>query len=156
MEEVVLEGARGILINITGGPDITLYEINQAIEEQVNTKCDPEANIIFGTVIDENMADEMKVTILATGFTRAASLPKQEQQEKEMQPLKVSIKDYNNTDFEDPPYLLKKKKEQIALKEAQEIQSISQRQQEAKLSSEPPLTKSAREEILPSIFGSYK
>jgi len=70
MEEVVVEGAKGILVNITAGPDITLYEVNASMEEFINSKADPEANIIFGMVIREDMQEEAKVTILATGFTR--------------------------------------------------------------------------------------
>ncbi|MBE7560339.1 cell division protein FtsZ [bacterium] len=68
MEEVVIEGAKGILINITGGPDLTLLEVSNAIEENITKKADPDANIIFGMVINEDMKSEMKVTILATGF----------------------------------------------------------------------------------------
>ena len=66
-EKIVIDGARGILINITGGPDITMHEINEATS-LVYESADPEANIIFGVVIDEGMTDEMRVTIIATGF----------------------------------------------------------------------------------------
>ena len=65
--ETTIEGARGVIINITGGPDLGLQEVNTAAE-LVQRSVDPEANIIFGTVIDENMEDEIKVTVIATGF----------------------------------------------------------------------------------------
>lgn len=68
MEEVVIEGARGILINITGGPDLTLREIYSAISDHITSKADPDADIHLGVVRDDRMQDEMKVTILATGF----------------------------------------------------------------------------------------
>ena len=65
--ETTIEGARGVIINITGGPDLGLQEVNTAAE-LVQRSVDPEANIIFGTVIDENMTDEIQITVIATGF----------------------------------------------------------------------------------------
>ncbi len=65
--ETSIEGARGILINITGGPDLGLYEINES-SDIVAGLADPEANIIFGAVIDENLQDQVRVTVIATGF----------------------------------------------------------------------------------------
>ena len=67
-EKIVIDGAKGVLINITGGPDITMHEINEATSI-VYESADPDANIIFGVVIDDRMVDEMRVTIIATGFT---------------------------------------------------------------------------------------
>jgi cell division protein FtsZ len=67
LEDAAIDGAKGILINITGGPDMTLHEVSEA-STLVQKTADPEANIIFGTVIDPNMTDEMKVTVIATGF----------------------------------------------------------------------------------------
>lgn len=64
-----IEGAKGVLINITGGKDMTLHEVSKA-SQLVTSLADPEANIIFGTVIDENMRDTIKVTVIATGFDR--------------------------------------------------------------------------------------
>src|ERR687884_647326 len=65
--EQSVEGATGILLNITGGRDIGLFEINEAAEV-VQGAADPTANIIFGSVIDENMGDEIRVTVIATGL----------------------------------------------------------------------------------------
>ena len=65
--ESSIEGATGILLNITGGPDIGLFEVNEAAEV-VTSAADPNANIIFGAVIDEAMGDEVRVTVIATGF----------------------------------------------------------------------------------------
>ncbi|MFY9221461.1 MAG: cell division protein FtsZ [Blastocatellia bacterium] len=69
LEEASIEGAKGILVNITGGPDLTLHEVNEA-STIIREAADDEANIIFGAVIDERMADNMKITVIATGFDR--------------------------------------------------------------------------------------
>ena len=68
LEEPV-DGATGILLNITGGRDLGLFEVNEAAEI-VNAAADPNSNIIFGAVIDEAMGDEVRVTVIATGFDR--------------------------------------------------------------------------------------
>ena len=65
--EVNITGARGILFNLTGVSDLGLFEVNEAAEV-IKEAADPEANIIFGTVIDDRMRDEVKVTVIATGF----------------------------------------------------------------------------------------
>jgi cell division protein FtsZ len=69
LEEATIEGAKGVLINITGGPDLTLYEVNEA-SSIIREAADDDANIIFGAVIDETMRDEMKITVIATGFDK--------------------------------------------------------------------------------------
>jgi cell division protein FtsZ len=76
LEDITIAGARGILINVTGGVDLTLYEVNEAatlIQEEAHE----ESNIIFGAVIDESLRDEMRITVIATGFGKAeeAALP---------------------------------------------------------------------------------
>ena len=65
--ETSIEGARGVIINITGGNDLGLQEANTAAE-LVQRSVDPEANIIFGVVTDENLGDEISITVIATGF----------------------------------------------------------------------------------------
>ena len=65
--ETSIEGARGVIINITGGSDLGLQEINTAAE-LVQRSVDPEANIIWGSVIDESLGDEIVITVIATGF----------------------------------------------------------------------------------------
>lgn len=67
LEDVTIDGATGILINVTGGSSMTLHEIHMA-SSFIQEAADEDANIIFGSVIDENMADEVKVTVIATGF----------------------------------------------------------------------------------------
>jgi cell division protein FtsZ len=65
--ETSIEGAKGVIINITGGEDLGLHEVNTAAE-LVQRSVDPEANIIFGTVTDPSMTDEIQITVIATGF----------------------------------------------------------------------------------------
>ncbi|HVG33735.1 MAG TPA: cell division protein FtsZ [Pyrinomonadaceae bacterium] len=72
LEEATIEGAKGVLINITGGPDLTLYEVNEA-SSIIREAADEDANIIFGAVIDETLRDEMKITVIATGFDKESA-----------------------------------------------------------------------------------
>ncbi|MFL6277528.1 MAG: cell division protein FtsZ [Blastocatellia bacterium] len=72
LEEASIEGAKGLLVNVTGGTDLTLFEVNEAMSI-IHDSADPDANIIFGAVLDERLADEMKITVIATGFDRAAT-----------------------------------------------------------------------------------
>lgn len=65
--EVTIDGARGILFNITGGAGMTLFEVNQAAAI-IREKAHPDANMIFGAVVDENMGDDLRITVIATGF----------------------------------------------------------------------------------------
>ena len=67
--ETSIEGAKGVIINITGSSDLGLHEVNTAAE-LVQRSVDPEANIIFGTVTDESMGDEIQITVIATGFEK--------------------------------------------------------------------------------------
>ena len=69
LEEESIQGARGVLINITGGHDLRLHEVSEA-SSIIHDAADTEANIIFGAVLDERMKDEVKITVIATGFDR--------------------------------------------------------------------------------------
>jgi len=73
LEDVSINGATGILVNITGGPDLMLSEVNEACS-LVHEAADPDANIIFGSVIDPNLADEVRITVIATGFQSRAAV----------------------------------------------------------------------------------
>jgi len=70
LEDVTLDGATGLLVNITGGPNLTLHEVNEAVS-MAQSAADADANIIFGSVIDERLGDEVKITVIATGFQPA-------------------------------------------------------------------------------------
>ncbi len=67
LEDNTIQGARGVLLNITGGPSMTLYEIHEA-STLIQSEAHEDANIIFGTVVDETMGDEIRITVIATGF----------------------------------------------------------------------------------------
>ncbi|MES0341846.1 MAG: cell division protein FtsZ, partial [Candidatus Humimicrobiaceae bacterium] len=80
--EESIDGATGILLNISGGPDLKLFEINEAAEI-IRNASSPDANIIFGSVIDEAMNDKLKVTIIATGFSSTQNkIPHSDKKEK--------------------------------------------------------------------------
>ena len=68
LEDISIQGARGVLINVTGGPDLGVHEINEAAS-MIQEEAHEDANIIFGAVIDENLTDELRITVIATGFT---------------------------------------------------------------------------------------
>jgi cell division protein FtsZ len=70
LEEASIEGARGLLVNVSGGADLTLFEVNEAMSI-IHDAADPDANIIFGAVLDERLTNEMKITVIATGFDKA-------------------------------------------------------------------------------------
>jgi cell division protein FtsZ len=70
LEEASIEGARGVIINITGGEDMSLMEVNEA-SSVIHDAADDDANIIFGAVVDPSMDGRLKITVIATGFQRA-------------------------------------------------------------------------------------
>jgi cell division protein FtsZ len=69
--EASVDGARGVLLNISGGSDLGLFEVNEAAEV-IASAAHPDANIIFGAVIDDALGDEVRVTVIAAGFDRTA------------------------------------------------------------------------------------
>ncbi len=97
--ETSIEGAKGVLLNITGGPDLGLFEVNEAAEI-ISQAADPEANIIFGAVIDENLEDEVRVTVIATGFDGVSH------QEKEG--TVVDLRSFTSDDLDIPAFLRKR------------------------------------------------
>ncbi len=81
LDDVTIDGATGVLINITGGLNLGIQEIHRA-SSLIQESAHPDANIIFGTVIDESLEDEVRVTVIATGFDRAADgLPTEDQRD---------------------------------------------------------------------------
>lgn len=99
--ETSIQGAKGVLLNITGGMNLGLFEVNEAAEI-ISQAADPEANIIFGAVIDESLQDEIRVTVIATGFdTRQALSAKNIEQ--------LEIKPFSLPDLDIPAFLRKNK-----------------------------------------------
>jgi cell division protein FtsZ len=74
LDDVSISGARGVLVNITGGPSMSLFEVDEATEI-IHGAAGDEANVILGAVIDENLTDEIIVTVIATGFNQRAAQP---------------------------------------------------------------------------------
>jgi cell division protein FtsZ len=72
--DITIDGARGILFNVTGGPSLTLFEVNQAAAI-IKETAHPDVNLIFGAVIDPNLTEEVRITVIATGFDRAGVRP---------------------------------------------------------------------------------
>jgi cell division protein FtsZ len=93
--EISVEGAKGVLFNITGGSDLTMSEVDEA-SKLIAAAVDPDANIIFGATIDEQMVDQVKITVIATGFDEA---------KKKMQELTVKLESptYRNDDASSSP-----------------------------------------------------
>ncbi len=121
MEEQVIEGAKGILINITSGTDIKLLEIDKAITKHVRERAGADANIIFGVVVDKNMKDEMKVTILATGSTQ----PEQREYTMQMENERLSPKGHGASTLKNTrPWMEKKKLKDTVVDEREEINSV--------------------------------
>jgi cell division protein FtsZ len=86
--ELSIDGAKGILFNITGGPDLGMYEIDEAAKA-ITEAADPDANIIFGSIVDESMAGEVKITVIATGFEPGSETKKKDA--KFHQPIRMEV-----------------------------------------------------------------
>jgi len=71
--DITIDGARGILFNVTGGPELTLFDVNEAAAI-IKETAHPDVNLIFGAVIDPNMKDQVRITVIATGFERANAI----------------------------------------------------------------------------------
>lgn len=102
LEDNTIQGAHGVLLNITGGPDMTLHEINEA-STLIQKEAHEDANIIFGTVIDKNMGDEIRITVIATGFEDTA-------QKRQGIPNITRMQGYRREDLSLPAYLRNKEK----------------------------------------------
>ena len=102
LEDNTIQGAHGVLLNITGGPDMTLHEINEA-SSLIQKEAHEDANIIFGTVIDINMTDEIRITVIATGFEDAV-------QKRQGIPNIARLGGFRREDLSTPAYLRNKDK----------------------------------------------
>jgi cell division protein FtsZ len=104
--EESIEGATGILLNVTGGPDIGLFEVNEAAEV-VTGAADQNANVIFGAVIDDSLKDEVRVTVIATGFGTARRRRRREAVEEAPVPAAVGESFTVRDDVLDVPSFLR-------------------------------------------------
>ncbi len=105
--DITIDGARGILFNVTGGADLSLYEVNEAASI-IKQTAHPDVNLIFGAVVDQEMEDEIRITVIATGFdqtgarSRSVRTPRR-QEEPESVDFKVSS--FDEDDIEIPAFL---------------------------------------------------
>jgi cell division protein FtsZ len=105
--ETTINGATGVLLNITGGPNLTLFEVNEAAD-QVKQAADPDANIIFGAVINEDLGDDIRITVIATGFEKhdeevVSVKPEAKAAEQEVTP--ISEFNVKMDDLDIPPFI---------------------------------------------------
>jgi cell division protein FtsZ len=96
LEDITIEGARGLLINITGGENMTLSEINEATT-LVQKEAHEEANVIWGMVVDKTMKEEIRVTVIATGFGNKEE--KKTAQFKKVAPISFGLREQNKLDL---------------------------------------------------------
>lgn len=112
--ETSIDGARGILMNITGGSNLSLYEVNEAADI-VASASDPDVNMIFGAVINEELKDEILVTVIATGFEHKAPAPHKAPGNNQNKDVanKLDLKPFssNSTDQLDIPTFLRNRKD---------------------------------------------
>lgn len=101
LEDNSIQGARGVLLNITGGPDMSLYEINEA-SSLIQAEAHEDANIIFGTVVDEGMEDEIRITVIATGFDENGT-------KKQAASNVAQLSGYRREDLSTPAFIRKNK-----------------------------------------------
>jgi len=106
--ETSIDGARGVLMNITGGTNLSLYEVNEAAEI-VASAADEDVNMIFGAVIKEDLEDEIHVTVIATGFDERREPPRKNVK-TEKEDVKVDLRPFNVSDNLDIPTFLRNRK----------------------------------------------
>jgi cell division protein FtsZ len=100
--DVSIDGAQGILFNVTGGPDLSLYEVNEAAEI-IRRTADPDANIIFGAVVDPDLKDGIRITVIATGFD--AIKEERKPTAAEASTIPFPQRTYNRDDLDIPAFL---------------------------------------------------
>ncbi|HEY52213.1 MAG TPA: cell division protein FtsZ [Caldilineae bacterium] len=99
--DISIDGARGILFNVTGGVDMSLFEVNEAAEI-IRRTAHPDANIIFGAVIDPSLNDELRITVIATGFD---SMQSQQQPATSSKTIDFTTRSYDTEDLDIPAFL---------------------------------------------------
>jgi len=105
--DITIDGARGILFNVTGGADLSLYEVNEAASI-IKQTAHPDVNLIFGAVVDPEMNDEIRITVIATGFdqgeprSRSVATPRRQE---EPEPVKFAASSFDEDDIEIPAFL---------------------------------------------------
>jgi len=101
--DITIDGARGILFNITGGADLSLFEVNEAASI-IKQTAHPDVNLIFGAVVDEEMGDEIRITVIATGFDQTEPRPRVAR-EKASEAIEFPVPSFDKDDLEIPAFL---------------------------------------------------
>ncbi|MBS3784587.1 MAG: cell division protein FtsZ [Anaerolineae bacterium] len=105
--DITIDGARGILFNVTGGPDLSLYEVNEAASI-IKQTAHPDVNLIFGAVVDQEMENEIRITVIATGFdqtgTRSRSA-RASMTREEPESVEFAVSSFDEDDIEIPAFL---------------------------------------------------
>jgi cell division protein FtsZ len=109
LEEISIEGARGILVNVTAGKDFSLFEVDEAIR-LIQEGAHTDSNLIFGVVIDESQEEELRITVIATGIGRAEKRVEQERKVPDLEPSSVMPGEpVTNEDYDIPAILRNRK-----------------------------------------------
>ncbi len=105
--DITIDGARGILFNVTGGSDLSLYEVNEAASI-IKQTAHPDVNLIFGAVVDQEMNDEIRITVIATGFDQTGSRSRSKvgsRSDREPQSVNFPTSGFDEDDIEIPAFL---------------------------------------------------
>jgi cell division protein FtsZ len=114
--DITIDGARGILFNVTGGPGLSLFEVNQAAAI-IKETAHPDVNLIFGAVIDPNIGDELRITVIATGFERSSGIGRIDRRARsrieaqgglsrmEVAPEQFVVSDFDSSNLDIPAFL---------------------------------------------------
>jgi cell division protein FtsZ len=101
--DITIDGARGILFNVTGGTDLSLFEVNEAASI-IKQTAHPDVNLIFGAVVDEEMGDEIRITVIATGFDQTEPRPRVAR-ETLNEAIEFPVPSFDKDDLEIPAFL---------------------------------------------------
>jgi cell division protein FtsZ len=105
--DITIDGARGILFNVTGGADLSLYEVNEAASI-IKQTAHPDVNLIFGAVVDQEMEDEIRITVIATGFDQTGSRSRSTRvprRQEEPESVDFAVSSFDEDDIEIPAFL---------------------------------------------------
>jgi len=109
LEDISIQGARGILVNVTARSDFSLFEVNKAIS-LIQDGAHPDSNVIFGVVIDEDQEEDIRITVIATGIGRAGKLVEQENKTPKLKPVSVVREQWVADEDYDVPTILRNRK----------------------------------------------
>lgn len=112
LEDICIDGARGILVNVTSSKDLTLFEVHEAIS-LIQESAHPDANVIFGAVIDDSLEEEIRITVIATGIGRAEKLIEPERKVSNLKPATVIRGDSSMSDDYDVPTIVRKSRKEV-------------------------------------------